>query len=115
LPADLEAIVLRCLAKSPADRCATAAELERDLAACAVANDWSAARAQTWWQQRGDASTPAREDDAWGRTVEIDPGARQAVEKRRHPCRIARHEATAPAQVTFGAPEARKSTVIRIY
>jgi serine/threonine-protein kinase len=85
LPADLEAIVLRCLAKSPADRCATAAELERDLAACAVANDWSAARAQTWWQQRGDASTPAREDDAWGRTVEIDPGARQAVEKRRHP------------------------------
>ena len=79
VPADLEAIVLRCLAKSPGDRYATAADLGRALAACNAADDWSADRARAWWKQRGDAPTPAREDDGAGRTVEIDPGTRQAV------------------------------------
>jgi eukaryotic-like serine/threonine-protein kinase len=77
LPADLEAIVLRCLAKSTADRYPNAAELERALAACAAANGWSAARAQAWWQLRGDAPTP--EGDRTGRTVKIDPTTRQAA------------------------------------
>ncbi|HKO52103.1 MAG TPA: serine/threonine-protein kinase [Polyangiaceae bacterium] len=78
VPADLEEIVLRCLQKSPADRYATAAELERALAACAVANDWTADRARTWWKVRGAAPTPAHDDGdiGVGRTVEIDPGAR---------------------------------------
>src|SRR5688572_26341606 len=78
VPADLEAIVLRCLAKSPADRYATAAELERALAACTAAAEWSADRARAWWLRAG-APTPAREDDGGGRTVEIDPGTRQAA------------------------------------
>jgi serine/threonine protein kinase len=77
VPADLEAIVLRCLAKSTADRYSDAAELERALAACAAADDWSAARAQAWWQLRGDAPTP--EGDRTGRTVKIDPTTRQAA------------------------------------
>jgi serine/threonine-protein kinase len=79
VPADLEAIVLRCLAKSSTDRYPTAADLERALAACAAASEWSAERARAWWHQRGGAPTPARDGDAWGRTVEIDPGTRQAA------------------------------------
>src|SRR6185503_13352192 len=53
VPADLEAIVLRCLAKSPGDRYPTAAELDRALAACATAAEWSADRARAWWKRRG--------------------------------------------------------------
>jgi serine/threonine-protein kinase len=79
VPADLEAIVLRCLAKSPGDRYPTAAELERALAACAAAAEWSADRARAWWKLHGDAPMPARDDDGRGRTVEIDPGTRQAA------------------------------------
>ena len=79
VPADLEAIILRCLAKSRGDRYATAAELERALAACAAAAEWSADRARAWWKLRGGAPTPARENDGGGRTVEIDPGTRQAA------------------------------------
>ncbi|MEO5768308.1 MAG: serine/threonine-protein kinase [Polyangia bacterium] len=81
VPADLEGVVLRCLAKSPVDRYATAAELERGLAACAAADTWSADRARAWWKRHGDVSIPKHDDpgSGWGRTVEIDPGTRQAV------------------------------------
>jgi serine/threonine-protein kinase len=79
LPADLEAIVLRCLAKSTDDRYPNAAELERALAACAAADEWSAARAQAWWKLRAGAPTPTPEDFGAGRTVEIDPATRQAA------------------------------------
>jgi eukaryotic-like serine/threonine-protein kinase len=79
VPADLEAIVLRCLAKSPADRYPNAAELERALAACAAADQWSAARAQAWWKLRADAPTPAAKSEQAGRTLEINPAPRQAA------------------------------------
>jgi serine/threonine-protein kinase len=49
LPADLESVVLRCLAKSPADRYPDADTLDRDLAACAAAAEWDSARAARWW------------------------------------------------------------------
>jgi eukaryotic-like serine/threonine-protein kinase len=79
VPADLEAIVLRCLAKSTADRYPNAAELERALAACAAANEWTPARAQAWWKLRGAAPTPTPDGDYAGRTVEINPATRQAA------------------------------------
>jgi serine/threonine-protein kinase len=79
VPLDLEAIVLRCLAKSPKDRYTSAAELERALAACSAIDQWSAERARAWWQLHGSAPTPATEDDGRARTVEIDPGMRQAA------------------------------------
>ena len=79
VPADLEAIVLRCLAKSSGERYSSAAELERALAACAVPDEWSAERARAWWQMHGGTPTPAREVDGRGQTVEIDPGTRQAA------------------------------------
>jgi serine/threonine-protein kinase len=49
LPPDLERVVLRCLAKSPADRYPDADSLDRDLAACAAATEWDFARAADWW------------------------------------------------------------------
>jgi serine/threonine-protein kinase len=52
VPADLEAVVLRCLAKAPGDRFPDAEALERALAACACAADWDAARAAAWWAER---------------------------------------------------------------
>lgn len=49
VPADLAGVVARCLAKDPAERLQTAAELDAALAACGCAGDWSAAEAARWW------------------------------------------------------------------
>jgi serine/threonine-protein kinase len=57
LPADLERVVLRCLAKSPDDRYADADALERDLAACAAAAEWDFARAAAWWRAHEQPTT----------------------------------------------------------
>ncbi len=57
VPADLEAVVLRCLARDPADRMATAAALDVALAACADASRWSAADADAWWRSHGPVAT----------------------------------------------------------
>jgi serine/threonine-protein kinase len=50
VPADLEAVVLECLAKDPARRPQTAAELRRRVEACNVP-PWDAARARAWWSE----------------------------------------------------------------
>jgi serine/threonine-protein kinase len=60
LPEDLEAVILRCLAKSPADRFADAIELERALASCSSAADWDHAQAALWWEQISLAPSPIR-------------------------------------------------------
>jgi serine/threonine-protein kinase len=49
VPADLEAVLLRCLAKSPEDRYADALQLEQALAECHAANEWNAQQAAVWW------------------------------------------------------------------
>jgi serine/threonine-protein kinase len=49
-PADLAAVVARCLAKDPAERFPSATALDRALGECGCAADWSAERAAEWWQ-----------------------------------------------------------------
>ena len=45
----LEKLLLRCLAKAPADRPRDAADLLHELERCAVQGTWSAADAAAWW------------------------------------------------------------------
>jgi hypothetical protein len=47
--AELEALLLRCLAKAPSDRPRDAAELLRELENCAVTGTWTAGDAAAWW------------------------------------------------------------------
>lgn len=49
IPADLEQVVLRCLAKRADGRYQDVKALGRDLAACAAATDWDGEKAQEWW------------------------------------------------------------------
>ena len=53
IPADLEEVVLACLAKEPADRPRTAGELARRLGAVGNGNGdrWSQERAREWWER----------------------------------------------------------------
>jgi serine/threonine-protein kinase len=48
IPDDLQQIVLRCLAKSPADRYADAKVLEQALADCDAACEWNSQKAAVW-------------------------------------------------------------------
>jgi serine/threonine-protein kinase len=57
IPVDLQQVVERCLAKSPANRYGDALELERALVACAAASDWDSRSAAIWWHDR--CSAPA--------------------------------------------------------
>jgi serine/threonine-protein kinase len=50
VPADLEQIVLRALAKKPDDRWADAASMRRALDECEAAGRWNSQRASEWWQ-----------------------------------------------------------------
>lgn len=52
VPADLERLILACLAKNPAARPASAEELVRALDRCEAAQSWGAKDAETWWRSR---------------------------------------------------------------
>jgi serine/threonine-protein kinase len=65
LPADLEAIVLRCLEKDRDKRFGNVEELERALAACESAGEWKEEMAAEWWRNHGETvSIPPRESAA---------------------------------------------------
>jgi len=57
VPADVEAVVRRCLAKRPDERYPDARAVDAALAACACAGHWSEPRAEAWW--RDHRSTPS--------------------------------------------------------
>jgi eukaryotic-like serine/threonine-protein kinase len=58
LPADVEAILLKCLAKEPRERFASSAALGEALAACSVAGQWTRGDAARWWQEHRDSLVP---------------------------------------------------------
>lgn len=58
VPSDLRAVVLRCLDKDPDRRYQDAASLDKALAVCACARQWSAERAEEWWAQHCDKIIP---------------------------------------------------------
>ena len=74
IPADLERVALRCLAKDPADRYPDAASLEQALAACAAAGLWTEDRAAAWWR----AAEPATPETGSKRADAPAPGAVRA-------------------------------------
>jgi hypothetical protein len=49
IPADLEAVVMKCLAKDPGARFQGIDELDAALAVCAGAGAWSRQDAFAWW------------------------------------------------------------------
>jgi serine/threonine-protein kinase len=53
-PADLAAVVLRCMAKAPADRFANARELETTLLACGCTREWTEDLAAEWWRSHSE-------------------------------------------------------------
>jgi serine/threonine-protein kinase len=67
VPADLQDVVLRCLAKSPARRYADVTQLGLALAGCACAGRWTRERSARWWEQHDGAPAPPR--PAWRRPV----------------------------------------------
>jgi hypothetical protein len=84
VPANLEALVLRCLAKSPADRFANAAALGEALHRCTDGSRWGQVEARAWWEEHG-APLRARRDGrraerAGSRPTPFEAGTQVAVD-----------------------------------
>jgi hypothetical protein len=83
LPADLEAIVLACLAKEREARPASAAALRTALLACQDAPAFDASAARAWWQAHraaANANPPvAGPPHSRPATMAIDLGGRSTV------------------------------------
>jgi serine/threonine-protein kinase len=71
LPTDLEDVVLRCLAKDPADRFADAKTLAEALGDCASAGDWTEKDASSWWAE-SESQRKRPKGKSRGKTVAID-------------------------------------------
>jgi len=75
----LEAIILSCLAKEPADRPQHAAELRDQLIACSELEPWTEDKAMWWWQSHPNVLAASfssgeedEEDETMARTVMFD-------------------------------------------
>ncbi len=61
IPAELDAVVMKCLAKEPGDRFQSAEELQDALAAVPV-ECWTQSKAREWWELHAPASSPPAGD-----------------------------------------------------
>jgi serine/threonine-protein kinase len=64
VPADLQAVVLRCLEKDPVRRFPDADQLAQALARCSCANKWTREQAAAWWRDHADHLREASEGAA---------------------------------------------------
>jgi serine/threonine-protein kinase len=64
VPSDLEAVILRLLAKDPTARFLDAGAVESALAACDCAGQWSEADATDWWARKPTAPAAASAEPA---------------------------------------------------
>jgi eukaryotic-like serine/threonine-protein kinase len=64
VPADLDRVILSCLAKLPEDRPQSAHELSRLLGASSAANGWTEERAHRWWDRHHPAMSSNRSAEA---------------------------------------------------
>ncbi len=71
--AHLETLLLRCLAKAPADRPGDAAALHGELETCVVEGTWTAKDASVWWAGR-ELAAPSAERTAVAITQPAGPG-----------------------------------------
>jgi eukaryotic-like serine/threonine-protein kinase len=90
VPADLDQIILKCLAKKPSDRYQDVASLMTAFTACSVANTWGPEQAADWWraieaQPSAEAQTETRPvADAtkdYSTSVEFEPLVMRQLDK----------------------------------
>jgi serine/threonine-protein kinase len=70
LPAQFEAILLRCLARNPDERFLNVKELESCLSACPWAELWTADEAARWWQFQEDRGASAESTEVPTRVLD---------------------------------------------
>jgi hypothetical protein len=63
VPADLERVIHRCLAKRREDRFQDVDSLEQDLAECAAADQWTHLNASRRWHENDEIAQAQRTDD----------------------------------------------------
>jgi hypothetical protein len=76
IPSELEDILMKCLAKKPADRYASALELAEALSALPPSKDWNDAFAKRWWKEFS-ASEDGGASSSSTMTITVDLGERE--------------------------------------
>ena len=71
VPAALDAVIMSCLEKDPANRPGSVAELAERLRACKV-GEWPVEKARTWWQINGLNFQQATTSESSPRTIAVD-------------------------------------------
>jgi eukaryotic-like serine/threonine-protein kinase len=82
VPSKLETVILRCLAKQPADRPASAAVLKEELEQCGVP-PWTDAQARSWWRERKRAAAAGATPQRSAPRKRVTPGANLTIDLRK--------------------------------